>query len=157
MAELLFKNEVYAIIGAAMEVYNYLGPGFSEAIYQEAMEIEVKDHKIQNNPQQEIHIHYKGTALKQFFKPDFICYEKIVVEIKALDCLTSREESQLLNYLKATGMPVGLLINFGAEKELEWKRMILTTQNPSVLPESSPLSEHRGSTIPNPLTRISED
>jgi len=135
MAELLYKDEVYAIIGAAMEVYNQLGSGFSEAIYQEALEIEVETRKIQNNPQQEIYIDYKGIKLKQFFKPDFICYEKIIVEIKALDRLTSREESQLLNYLKATGMPVGLLINFGTDKDLEWKRMVLTPQNSNRIPK----------------------
>src|SRR5215216_4995012 len=116
MAELLYKNEVYAIIGAAMEVYNQLGPGFGEAIYQEAMEIETVSRKIPNKPQQDVFIVYKGTTLKKFFTPDLICYEKIIVEIKAIDRLTTREEAQLLNYLKATGMPVGLLINFGAEK-----------------------------------------
>jgi GxxExxY protein len=140
MAELLYKNEVYTIIGAAMEVYNQLGPGFSEAIYQEAMEIESDARKILNKPQQDIFIEYKGTKLRQFFKPDFICYGNIIVEIKALDSLTSREESQLLNYLKATKMPVGLLINFGAEKDLEWKRMVLTSKktvhNPRVLTPS---------------------
>ncbi len=130
MAELLYKNEVYAIIGAAMEVYNQLGPGFSEAIYQEAMEIETDVRTIPNNPQQDIFITYKGIKLKQFFKPDFICYDKVIVEIKALDRLTSREEAQLLNYLKATGISVGLLINFGAEKDLEWKRMVLTKSKP---------------------------
>lgn len=136
MAELLFKDEVYAIIGAAMEVYNQLGPGFGEAIYQEALEIESISRKLPNNPQQEIHIDYKGTVLKQFFKPDFTYYEKIITEIKAIDRLTSREEAQLLNYLKATGMPVGLLINFGADKDLEWKRMVLTqksTRTPRVI------------------------
>jgi GxxExxY protein len=135
MVELLFKNEVYAIIGAAMEVYNQLGPGFSEVIYQEAMEIEVESRKIPNNPQQEIYIKYKETKLKQFFKPDFICYDKIIVEIKALDRLTSREESQLLNYLKAMGLPVGILINFGAENDLEWKRMVLTKQKTNRTPK----------------------
>lgn len=135
MAELLYKDEVYAIIGAAMEVYNQLGPGFGEAIYQEALEIEVESRKIPNNPQQDIFILYKGQKLKNFFTPDLICYEKIVVELKALDRLTSREESQLLNYLKATGMPVGLLINFGAEKDLEWKRMVLTPQKPTQVPK----------------------
>ena len=136
MAELLFKNEVYAIIGAAMEVYNQLGPGFGEAIYQEALEIESESRKIPNNPQQEIYIDYKGTKLKQFFKPDFIYYDKIIAEIKAIDRLTSREESQLLNYLKATGLPVGLLINFGSEKDLEWKRMVLTGQKSSRTPKA---------------------
>ena len=135
MAELLYKNEVYAIIGAAMEVYNQLGPGFGEAIYQEAMEIETGSCKIPNKPQQDVFIVYKGTTLKKFFTPDLICYEKIIVEIKAIDRLTTREEAQLLNYLKATGMPVGLLINFGAEKDLEWKRMVLTAQKPVRIPK----------------------
>ena len=134
MAELLFKDEVYAIIGAAMEVYNQLGSGFGEAIYQEASEIESDARKMPNNPQQEIYIDYKGTKLRQFFKPDFIYYDKIIVEIKAMDKLTSREEAQLLNYLKATGLPVGLLINFGADKDLEWKRMVLT-QKPIRVPK----------------------
>ena len=126
MAELLFKNEVYAIIGAAMEVYNQLGPGFGEAIYQEALEIESDLRQLPYLAQEEIYIKYKTTKLKQFFKPDFIYFENIIVEIKAIDKLTSREESQLLNYLKATNLPVGVLINFGADRDLEWKRMVLT-------------------------------
>ncbi len=135
MAELLYKDEVYAIIGAAMEVHNQLGPGFGEAIYQEALEIETDSRKISNAPQQDIFITYKGTKLKQFFKPDFICFDKIIVAIKALDRLTLREEAQLLNYLKATGLPVGLLVNFGAERDLEWKRMVLTPQKPVRVPK----------------------
>ena len=135
MAELLYKDEVYAIVGAAMEVYNQLGPGFGEAIYQEAMEIESESRGIPYKPQQDIHIVYKERTLKKFFTPDLICYEIIIVEIKAIDRLTSREESQLLNYLKATGMPVGLLINFGAEKDLEWKRMVLTSQKTARTPK----------------------
>ncbi len=134
MAELSFKDEVYAIIGAAMEVYNQLGPGFSEAIYQEAMEIESDARQLPNNPQQEIYIEYKRTKLKQFFKPDFIFYDNIIVEIKAIDKLTSREESQLLNYLKATNLPVGVLINFGADNDLEWKRMV-STQKANRIPK----------------------
>ena len=135
MAELLFKNEVYAIVGAAMDVYNQLGPGFGEANYQEAMEIETVLRQIPNNPQQDIFIDYKGTKLKQFFKPDFICYDKIIVEIKAMDQLASREEAQLLNYLKATGLPVGVLINFGSDKNLEWKRMAFTRQKSNRTPK----------------------
>ena len=130
MAELLYKNEVYAIVGAAMEVYNQLGPGFGEAIYQDAMEIEVESRTIPNSPHQDVFVFYKGKQLKSFFKPDFICYDKIVVELKALDRLTSREEAQVLNYLKATGLPVGVLINFGGDKDLEWKRMVLTPDTP---------------------------
>ncbi|HEX2993241.1 MAG TPA: GxxExxY protein [Anaerolineales bacterium] len=154
MAELLYKGEVYAIIGAAMEVYNQLGPGFSEAIYQEAMEIEVDSRKISNHPQQDVFIVYKGQKLKQFFRPDFICYDKIIVEIKALDRLTSREEAQLLNYLKATHMPLGLLINFGAERDLEWKRMVLTSQKPARFPKPVPPARMSGINDPKP---ISED
>lgn len=124
--DLLYKDEVYAIVGAAMEVYNNLGPGFLEAVYQEALEIETASRKIPALPEQKLFIDYKGSPLRKFYEADLICYEKIIVEIKALDKLTSREEAQLLNYLKATGMRVGILINFGAYQNLEWKRMIFT-------------------------------
>ena len=124
--DLLYKNEVYAIIGAAMDVYNDLGPGFLEAIYQEAMEIETATRKIPALPEQRLYVNYKGSPLKKFYEADLICYEKIIVEIKAMDKLTTREEAQVLNYLKATGMQVGLLINFGAHNNLEWKRMVLS-------------------------------
>ncbi len=135
-----------------MEVYNQLGPGFSEAIYQEAMEIEANSRKIPNKPQQDVFITYKGTKLKQFLKPDFICYDKIIVELKALDHLTSREEAQLLNYLKATGMSVGLLINFGAERDLEWKRMVLTASKPVRVPRVlTPSLQSSGSNDPKPI------
>lgn len=151
MAELLFKDEVYAIIGAAMEVYNQLGPGFGEAIYQEALEIEVESRKIPNNPQQDVFVFYKGLKLKSFFKPDLICYEKIVVELKALDRLTSLEESQLLNYLKATGMPVGRLINFGAQRDLQWKRMVLTAEKPIRVPRVLTLPQQPRINVPKPV------
>ena len=124
--ELIYKDEVYAIIGAAMDVYNNLGPGFLEAVYQEAMEIETLARKIPALPEQKLYIQYKGLTLKKFYEADLICYEKIIVEIKAMEKLTSREESQILNYLKATGSPVGVLINFGAHNDLEWKRMVFT-------------------------------
>jgi GxxExxY protein len=127
MTELLFKAEVYALIGAAMEVYNVLGFGFLEAVYQAALEAELKLRNIPFDPQRELHVFYKGQPLEGiFYKPDFIIFGKIVVEIKALDKLTSREEAQLLNYLKATGFEAGVLINFGARGGLEWKRMVWT-------------------------------
>ena len=124
MSKLLYKNEVYALIGAAMEVYNVLGPGFLESVYQEALEIELSMQGISFESQRELNIRYKEHQLKQQYKPDFVISEKIIVEIKALNQLTSHDQAQLLNYLKATGLPVGVLINFGAEKDLEWKRMI---------------------------------
>ena len=134
--ELLYKDEVYAIIGAAMEVYNNLGPGFLEAVYQEAMEIEIASKKIPVLPEQKLYIDYKGKPLKKYYEADLICYEKIIVEIKAIDKLTSREEAQILNYLKATGMRVGILVNFGAHQNLEWKRMVFTqTKQPRLARE----------------------
>ncbi len=135
MAELLYKDEVYAIIGAAMDVYNHLGSGFLEAVYQEAMEVELDSRNIPNNPEEDVYILYKGKRLKKFYTPDLMCYGKIIVEIKAIDTLTSREEAQLLNYLKATSMSLGILINFGAKKDLEWKRMVLTSQKPARVPK----------------------
>lgn len=124
--DLLYKEEDYAIIGAAMEVYNNLGPGFLEAVYQEAMEIETAARKIPALSGQKLFIDYKGKPLIKFYEADLICFEKIIVEIKALDKLSSREEAQILNYLKATGMKVGILINFGAHQNLEWKRLVFT-------------------------------
>jgi GxxExxY protein len=130
MADLLYKDEVYAIVGAAMDVYNDLGPGFLENVYQEAMEIEVDARRIPSKATQEIHIKYKGRQLQKFYIADLICYDKIIVEIKAIDKLTLREEGQLINYLKATGMKVGLLINFGHYPSLEWKRLVFTKEPP---------------------------
>lgn len=125
MSDLLFKDEVYAIVGAAMEVHNELGIGFLEPIYQEAMEIELSSRSIPFVPQQEIQIRYKDRELTKTYKVDFLIFNEIIVEIKAIDGLSGREESQLLNYLKATGLELGLLINFGGNK-LEWKRMVRT-------------------------------
>lgn len=123
--ELILKDEVYAIVGAAMEVSNELGSGFLEAVYQEALEIELRDRGVPFSPQIAIEISYKGHKLAKEYIPDFICYGQVIVEIKAIKELTSLEEAQLLNYLKATGKPVGVLINFGTAK-LEWKRMAFT-------------------------------
>jgi len=124
--ELLYKEEVYAITGAAMEVYNVLGPGFLEGVYQDALEIELGLRQIEFRSQAEIRVRYKGRALSTLYKPDLIAFNKIVVELKALERLTTREEAQLLNYLKATGMEAGVLINFGGRSGLDWKRMVFT-------------------------------
>jgi GxxExxY protein len=127
MAELIFKDEVYSIIGAAMEVYNTLGDGFLEPVYQEALEIEFGKRQIPFIQQKEISIRYKDIPLKKAYVADFLVYEKLIVEIKAVNDLADREEAQLLNYLKATGMELGVLINFGSHPNLQWKRMIATT------------------------------
>lgn len=152
MTDLLYKDEVYAIVGAAMEVYNDLGPGFLENVYQEAMEIEVEVRKIPFKPLQEIRIKYKGRLLKKFYVADLVCYDKIIVEFKAMDKLTLREEGQLLNYLKATGIKVGVLINFGHYPSLEWKRLVLTKEHP---PRSAAPTPREDS--PDYQTQIGED
>lgn len=124
MTELLFKDEVYAIIGAAIEVHKVLGPGFLEPVYQEAMEIESTFRTLPFEPRKRLRIRYKEHVLEKEYETDLVYYEKIIAELKALDQLTGREEAQLLNYLKATGLGVGLLINFGSHGKLEWKRMV---------------------------------
>jgi GxxExxY protein len=124
LAELLLKEEVYSIVGAAIEVHKELGFGFLEAVYQEAMEIELKKRNIPYEAQVPLSISYKGQELKKAYIADFICYGQIIVELKALERLSGREEAQLLNYLKASAFRVGLLINFGNSPKLEWKRFI---------------------------------
>ena len=123
MTELIYKDEVYKIIGAAMEVHKELGCGFLEAVYQEAFEIELEGRKIPFESQKQLGIFYKGKRLEKEYFADVVCYGKIILELKALDRLTSKEESQILNYLKASGLKVGVLINFGGAS-LEWKRFV---------------------------------
>ncbi|KPL11826.1 NADH:ubiquinone oxidoreductase [candidate division BRC1 bacterium SM23_51] len=125
MTELLLKDEVYAIIGAAIEVHKEFGHGFLEPVYQEAMEIELRLQGIPFEPQKPLRISYKGQPLRKEYAADLVCYEKVIVELKALERLSGKEESQVLNYLKATGLRVGLLINFGSVGRLEWKRLVL--------------------------------
>ena len=122
---ILFKEEVYKIVGAAFEVHNQLGCGFLEPVYQEALEKELTDNGIPFVPQQELRISYKGQLLKKIYIADFVLYDEIIVEIKSEEHLSSIDEAQLLNYLSATGKTVGVLINFGS-KRLEWKRFINT-------------------------------
>ncbi|GAB4541673.1 MAG: GxxExxY protein [Anaerolineales bacterium] len=124
MTDLVYKDEVYKIISAAMEVHKALGSGFLEAVYQEAMEIETSSKGIPFVSQKVIQIQYKQHVFKKEYIADMVCYEKIIVEFKALDKLTNREEAQVINYLKATGYKVGVLINFGSHPKLEWKRFI---------------------------------
>ena len=111
----------FAIIGAAMEVHSHLGNGFLEAVYQEALAVELTNRDVPF--QREVHfpVFYKGLELHTHYRADFICYDTIVVEFKALPRLTGVEESQLINYLKGTGLAVGLLLNFEASS-LEYKR-----------------------------------
>lgn len=126
MDELLYKNEVYAIVGAAIDVHRELGFGYLEEVYQEALEIELEARGIPFRPQQELHIYYKGRQLRKKYRCDFYCYDKIIVEIRAIERLTSQDEAQLLNYLKTTKCELGVLINFGAKRKLDWIRRVRT-------------------------------
>ena len=119
-------KKTYAIIGAAMEVHKELGSGFLEAVYQEAMEKELAYQEIPYKSQPPVRIKYKGEPLKKKYEPDFICYDEVIVEIKAMDKLSSNEHAQIINYLKASELKVGLLINFGS-KSLEHKRFVYSS------------------------------
>ena len=111
----------YAIIGAAIEVHTQLGSGFLEAVYHEALAIEMSRRDIPFQHEVPLQIRYKGQTLNAIYRADFICFETIIVEIKALTRLSGIEESQIINYLKVTGLETGLLLNFGASS-LETKR-----------------------------------
>ncbi|ASB51217.1 GxxExxY protein [Alkalitalea saponilacus] len=120
-----FKNETYAINGAAMEVHKELGCGFLEGVYQEALQIELKLRDIPFIAQHPLKIKYKGQTLIKSYIPDFLCFDSIIVELKALSELNSEHEAQVFNYLKATNKKVGLLINFG-KPSLQFKRIVNT-------------------------------
>lgn len=121
----MFEQEGYDLVGAAMEVYNQQGHGFLEEVYQECLEIELGLRQIPFVSQPKLALRYKGHALDRFYRPDLYVYGGLVVELKAMKCLTDNESAQLLNYLKATGKRVGYLLNFGHPDKLEWKRMVL--------------------------------
>ncbi len=121
----MLEQEGYDLMAAAFEVYNEMGPGFLEEIYQECLEVELEDRDIPFVSQKELAVSYKKRTLKKKYRPDLYVFGEIVVELKAVRDLCGDHESQLLNYLKATGKRVGYLINFGKAGKLEWKRMVL--------------------------------
>ena len=122
---LLYADEMYAIIGACFEVYKRMGCGFLEAVYQECLELEFQHRDIPYVAQQQLKLTYRETELKQRYVPDFVCYDKIIVEIKAIREMGGDHYAQLLNYLHGTEMLVGLLANFGHYPKLEYKRMVI--------------------------------
>jgi len=123
LEKIVYKDESYKIIGACIEVHNELGPGFLEAVYQEALEIELKNQDIPYCREKELRLLYKGIKLNKSYYADFVVYDKIILELKALDALSTVHESQVLNYLKATGFKLGILVNFGQQK-LQYKRLV---------------------------------
>jgi GxxExxY protein len=120
---IIHKLESYEIMGACFEVYKEKGGGFVESVYQECLEMELADRRIPFKAQPELALAYKGRPLKSKFKPDFICYDKVIVELKAVSALNDEHRAQLQNYLRATQLKLGLLVNFGHYPKLEYERI----------------------------------
>ena len=118
---IVFRQESYEIVGAAFEVYNDLGPGFLEAVYQEALEIELKDRGIPFEREKLIHIYYKGVPIKTLYQADFVCYDNLIVELKTVDQILDIHRAQIIHYLKATNIKKGILINFKSNS-LQYER-----------------------------------
>jgi len=117
-------EKTYAIIGAAMAVHNELGCGFLEAVYQDALEIEFKKQGIPYEREKKLDVFYFEEKLSAFYRPDFICFDEVIVETKAISSLSGNDEAQVINQLKASGLHKALLINFG-NSQLDYKRMVL--------------------------------
>jgi GxxExxY protein len=129
-AELIYKDESYAIIGACFAVYKDKGCGFHEPVYHECLEIELEFQGIPflSKPLQTLQ--YRGRTLVQTFNPDFLCYDKIILEIKAVSALADEHRAQVLNYLSATACNLGLLVNFGHYPRMEYERLLARTHEP---------------------------
>lgn len=139
MADIIYKKESYAIVGSCFEVYNEKGCGFVEPVYQECLGIEFEYQRIPAISKPSLTLSYRGRILEQTYKPDYVCFEKIIVELKAVSALVDEHRAQLLNYLHATGFDLGLLVNFGHYPKLEYER-IAKTQRIRKKPEISDVS-----------------
>jgi GxxExxY protein len=139
MTEIIYKKESYAIIGACFEVYNAKGCGFLEPVYHECLAIEFEHQRIPAISKPSLALSYRGRPLLQTYAPDFICFEKIILELKTASKLADEHRAQLLNYLHATGLELGLLVNFGHYPKLEYER-IAKTQPTSIKMDLSDVS-----------------
>ncbi len=126
MAEIIYKQESFAIVGSCFAVYNEKGCGFLEPVYQECLQIEFELQRIPAISKPSLTLAYKGRTLQQTYQPDFVCFGKIIVELKAVSKLADEHRAQLLNYLHATGFELGLLVNFGHHPRLEHERIART-------------------------------
>lgn len=125
MAEIVYREESYKIMGACFEVYKEKGCGFTESVYQECLQIEFQRQGIPFVAQSILELEYKGTKLQQYFKPDVVCFGSIIVELKALSKLIDEHRAQALNYLHATKFRLCLLVNFGHHPKVEYERIVL--------------------------------
>lgn len=123
-SKFLYEGETYKIRKAIFEVYNNIGPGFLESVYQECLEKEFAFQDIPFKAQNELSIKYKGETLKQKYIPDFICFDRIIVEIKAVKEFNGSHQAQVINYLKAADIEIGLLVNFGSYPKVEISRLV---------------------------------
>jgi GxxExxY protein len=128
MSDIICKNESYAIIGGCFEVYNDKGCGFLELVYQECLAIEFEYQRIRAISKPRLTLSHRGRTLTQSYQPDFVCFEKIILELKAVSALTDEHRAQVLNYLYAAGFELGLLVNFGHDPKLEYERIANTQQ-----------------------------
>ncbi len=123
MSKLLYEDLTYKIIGAAQEVYKELGPGYLESVYEDALCYELDLKNLSYQRQIELDVHYKDTVFERRFRADLLIEEKVIVENKAIKMITNQDEAQLINYLKATRLRVGLLFNYGADKFAKVRRI----------------------------------
>ena len=126
MKDIIYKEEAFKIMGVCFEVYKNKGCGFLEPVYQECLEIEFELQAVPFVPKKSLTLEYKGRRLKQTYEPDFICYDKIIMEIKAVSQLADEHRAQVINYLQVAGFKLGLLVNFGHYPKLEWERIANT-------------------------------
>lgn len=124
MTDIIYKDECYKVMGACFEVYKENGCGFVEPVYQECLSLELTSQQVPFQEQLELNLQYKGEPLTQTYKPDFVCFEEIILEIKAVSTLNDKHRAQVQNYLKATGFKLGLLVNFGHYPKVEWERIV---------------------------------
>ncbi len=125
MSDIIYKEESYLIQGAVFEVYKEMGNGYLEAVYQECLEIEFESKNIPYVAQPILKIKYKNRYLNKTYKPDLICFDKIIIELKGVKSITNEHQAQVLNYLKATELKLGFIVNFGAYPKVEIKRIVL--------------------------------
>lgn len=130
MAEIVYPEESYAIMGACFDVYNTIGTGLLEAVYQECLEYELRNREVPYIAKPQLEISYKGRTLTQRYEPDFVCFGKIILEIKAVESLNDVFRAQVHNYLRITEFGLGLLVNFASYPNLDYERIVCSKGHP---------------------------